>query len=514
MVLIGLVLTVGTCFPAVSYGEPGQSDSTDYEYYDENGYLINEEIEDAVAVNEITPDTSWFNFYRDPDKSYTISTEEQLFGLASLVNEQQAMWKQNRFETFEGVTFELANDIALTHPWTPIGSDDYITFRGVFDGNGYTISGLDVDMTGDYAGFFGYLSGKVKDLKLTGSVRTTGGKAGAFAGYMAKGSKVLRCTSEVSISAGAETGGIAGYNDLGTLRKCINRGRVIGTIKVGGVVGENWGSVSCCGNYGPVTSSQRGMTTYGTGGVAGRSVSVDSSIDCCFNTGVIESATEGTGGIAGYTNSNGASITNSYNTGTVSVKNETSHALDNLTEDTAKGYAGGIVGIVGTKGVKIENCYHAGKILNNQISGGIIGKYENVSKVRDDSYIVNNYYIKQDVNYGVGIDTSGKSRNIRGGTTTVSASSLTISAASLGPHYISDSGGVYGNRCLPVLDWQQPLAEDEVQYLTGIPIDVQQNLNAYMNGDSKGRTEGKTLRLFLGHCDVIAKTTGDENHAN
>ena len=104
---------------------------------DDYGDLVQDQ--DTGSVDTWDVDTSWFD-YLDPKTQYTISTEAQLRGLASLVNEEQYLWKPNRTESFEGVTFVLTRDITLTDAWTPIGIDNQITFAGVFDGKGHSIS--------------------------------------------------------------------------------------------------------------------------------------------------------------------------------------------------------------------------------------------------------------------------------------------------------------------------------------------------------------------------------------
>ena len=95
-----------------------------------------------------------------------------------------------------GVCFKLMADIDLTefiadnYPsdgWLPIGNYS-ARFRGTFDGNGKTISGLTINrVSTDYVGFFGYISrATIKDLTVVAvSIR---GKqyVGGIAGYAYK----------------------------------------------------------------------------------------------------------------------------------------------------------------------------------------------------------------------------------------------------------------------------------------------------------------------------------------
>ena len=198
-------------------------------------------LDQKKSVLKGTPDTSWFD-YKNPKKQYQITSEEQLMGLASLVNEEQASrWKPTRTETFEGVTFKLTKDIKLTGEWTPIGMSESICFAGSFDGNGHTISNVIIKNNADSIGFFGYLKGEVKDLNLSGSIESTGGECGGVAGSLDPSASVTGCSAAMDINAGKKTGGIVGSSNGGKIENCVNRGNVSGTYKVGGVVGENWG---------------------------------------------------------------------------------------------------------------------------------------------------------------------------------------------------------------------------------------------------------------------------------
>ena len=87
-----------------------------------------------------TSDTSWYN---DTDTEFTLTTAEQLAGLAELVDGGN---------TFEGKTIKLDKDFDLkyipegaTEPksFEPAGSfSDNVSFKGVFDGQGHTISNM------------------------------------------------------------------------------------------------------------------------------------------------------------------------------------------------------------------------------------------------------------------------------------------------------------------------------------------------------------------------------------
>lgn len=418
-------------------------------------------------------DTSWFN-YLEPKSEYTISTESQLRGLASLVNEEQYLWKPNRNESFEGVTFILTRDLDLTGSWTPIGVDEQITFSGTFDGQGHTISGIRVESEDPYSGFFGHLSGTVKNLHLEGTVSASADYCGGVAGYLGADAVIRNCQTDVQVAGRNEVGGIAGYVKSGTVYGCINYGEVIGASMTGGVAGEcRGGKIGKCGNRGLIVSNGAGSFNNGTGGIAGRSVSA-SALNMCYNTGDIISSNEATGGIAGYTNSAGSSIRNSYTTGTIRIDKpqvNTGSAFEPgsygdaaVPSQTGSGlpvFAGGIAGYVGTQNVVIENCYNAGQISGADYAGGIIGKCINDSYSETPSRFRNNYFGKGGYDSAIAADSSNRHIRIRGAATEIYDSAFGNLSAELGEAFMDDRTGDYGSSGYPVLTWQPKISTEE-----------------------------------------------------
>lgn len=98
----------------------------------------------------------------DGNGNVTISDEESLFWFAQQVNV--------RGNTFKGKTVSLADDIALTAKWTPVGVSVAKSFQGTFDGKGHAITGMKV--SGAYQaygyGFFKLvISATVKNVTFT-----------------------------------------------------------------------------------------------------------------------------------------------------------------------------------------------------------------------------------------------------------------------------------------------------------------------------------------------------------
>ena len=73
---------------------------------------------------------------------------------------------------YSGVTYSLTSDITILNGYVPIGGlvgNQIVRFRGIFNGNGHTITVPDgVTITGAYAGLFGYIdhTGGIKNLRM------------------------------------------------------------------------------------------------------------------------------------------------------------------------------------------------------------------------------------------------------------------------------------------------------------------------------------------------------------
>ncbi len=132
------------------------------------------------------------------DGIYYVSTASELAWIAEQVNEGNSSTATKAGAKFSGATIQLTNDIYLNNqPWTPIGtlpegknvkddSSDYKTygFQGTFNGDGYTIYGLNAS-SNNATGLFGALYGNVtiKDVIVDGATVTSNHYAGVIAGY-------------------------------------------------------------------------------------------------------------------------------------------------------------------------------------------------------------------------------------------------------------------------------------------------------------------------------------------
>ena len=300
----------------------------------------------SAKTNE---DISWY-IGQENVSEYTLETTAQLFGFAALVNgtAKRADGTLVNSVNFSGKTIYLANDVDVSgYEWIAIGYSDGYTptaFAGTFDGKGHTVT-LTLDTIGqNYVGFFGYVTGTVKNLTVDGSVKADS-------------------TGSNGIGHAA---GVVAYLAGGTVEMCVNRASVT-TDKccyTAGIVGgsEN-GKIKNCRNTGEISS-----TYESTGGHAAGIANEAESVTQCWNEGDIELKTvkgnSSNSRVAGV--ATGAPVLNSANFGKVSGPTWAETGVS--------------IGGVGTTAV--SNSYNLGTVT------GAAGKTYNIS----GGTVVNSYY--------------------------------------------------------------------------------------------------------------------------
>jgi hypothetical protein len=150
--------------------------------------------------------------------------------------------------------------------WTAIG-DWSNQFTGTYDGGGCTISNLTINVSSGYQGMFGLIGtgGVVKNVGLVGGSVSGSYYIGGVVGQ--NNGTVQNCytTSNVS-SLESYTGGVVGSND-GTVQNCYTTGNVSSSMSssnaVGGVVGRNDGTVQNCVALNPRVTHGYSITSIG-----------------------------------------------------------------------------------------------------------------------------------------------------------------------------------------------------------------------------------------------------------
>ena len=243
---------------------------------------------------------------------------------------------------------------------TPIG-DFANPFTGKFSGNGHTVSNFTINQPNkNNIGLFGYNKGTIMNLGVEkaeiNGYNFVGGVCGENYGT------IKNCYNTGTVSGNGKTssdiGGVCGEN-YGTIEDCYNTGTVSGNGEtssyIGGVCGGNYGTIEDCYNTGTVSG-----TKY-VGGVCGRNIG---TIEDCYNTGAVSGNGETSSYIGGVCGNNGGTIQNCYNTVTVSG-----------TE-----YVGGVCGY--NDGDTIQNCYNTGTVSGTEYVGGVCG-YNSGGTIQD-----------------------------------------------------------------------------------------------------------------------------------
>ena len=223
------------------------------------------------------------------DKSvYTIYSATGLKWFANEVNVNK--------NSFSGKTVKLAKDIDLQNEiWTPIGQTGVATFNGVFDGQDYTISNLNVDssaQTGKHysSGLFGWVEshtaghGHLKNVKISGANVTGHHNCGALVGYITQETALVEnchvtgatisCTYANGDADGDKAGALIGNATVATpVKDCTAANSTVSAGRDGGQVigaGREANVTGCSATYVTVTANGTGTGENINNAVIGR----------------------------------------------------------------------------------------------------------------------------------------------------------------------------------------------------------------------------------------------------
>lgn len=269
-------------------------------------------------------------------ETLSIGTAEELLSFA----------ENCRLDSYsKDLTVLLTADIDLT------GKDfqGIPVFYGSFDGDGHTVSGVNITAQGSNMGFFRYLaeSASVSELHISGTVSpggsscNVGGIAGSNAGTLTE------CSFSGEVTGTDNIGSIAGTNTTaGILESCAGKATVYGDHFVGGIVGANAGVIRSCKNEGSINTTEKQNKVDIT----------DITVGTLAGTETAMTVTD-IGGIAG---ANTGVIRGCENTGDVGYPHI--------------GY--NIGGIAGSQAGFIAECTNSGSIHGRKDVGGIVGQME------------------------------------------------------------------------------------------------------------------------------------------
>lgn len=268
--------------------------------------------------------------------------------------ELQTFSKNCALDTWsQGKTAVLAADLDMTGvDFTPIP-----TFAGVFDGQGHTITGLRLTGSGSTVGLFRYIQpgATVRNLTVKGAV-VPGGTRSVVGGIVGDNAGTLEnCVFSGTVEGKSTVGGIAGRNSAaGQIIRCSTSGSVSGESATGGIAGRNLGLILTCVNSAGVnltrTENNLDLKEVDAAALEERVVADDETyhlLNGCSDTG----------GIVGQSSGVVQSCTNNGAVGYPHV-----------------GYNTG--GIAGRQSGYLAGCVNNGTINGRKDVGGIVGQME------------------------------------------------------------------------------------------------------------------------------------------
>ena len=229
------------------------------------------------------------------------------------------------------------------------------TFGGVFLGAGHTIRGLSITDSAAPTGLFCVLQegASIRDLNVEGSVSPEG-DTGSVGGIVGENHGTISgCSFTGTVTGTRDVGGIAGFNTAtGVIRFCRTSGALFGENRSGGVAGTNQGLISASRNnmYVNIESTDPSIDLS--------RIDLDFSLDLTRLTRMDTAniATD-TGGIAGYSSGTIRDCANAAAIGHEHI-----------------GYNVG--GIVGRSCGQIKSCTNKGGVCGRKDVGGIAGQIE------------------------------------------------------------------------------------------------------------------------------------------
>lgn len=283
--------------------------------------------------------------------------------------------------------------------WEPIGITFSDSFKGSFDGGGYDITNLMINLPKkNNIGFFGVIHEAVISNVSLVAVAITGNTnvgslvgncynstidscyvtgtvnglyyIGGMVGFFEQESAMSNSIADSDVQGSDGVGGLAGMSVDSEVVSCHATGDVTGLFGTGGLIGISDSTIHT-NSYAMGNVVSKNMN----GGLVGRDN--NGSYSDCYATGSV-TGTNQTGGLVGWAwNSN---IIYCYATGSVLTTDKGLHA-GGLIGDNASGYIG--------------NCYAIGSVGGNLYVGGLVGANRGDLETGRESTVVNSFAVGQ-----------------------------------------------------------------------------------------------------------------------
>ena len=249
---------------------------------DSAGKTEQQSTDEAIVYQPAVETTDKYDIDDDGEKEtvYEISNAGQLYWFAGLVNGTLDGVEQNTLANavltanitvnenlLDSLQYDTEGNVSNGSDfitWTPIADwmgNRTTQYSGTFDGNNKTVSGLYFNGDSTCIGLFGSSEsdGNIKNVGVVDSYFKGNDHVGGVCGNNA--GTITNCYNAgnlTAIESSATVGGICGYNNGGTVTNCYNTGTVTATgqiASVGGVCGCSIAPISNCYNIGTVTAT-------------------------------------------------------------------------------------------------------------------------------------------------------------------------------------------------------------------------------------------------------------------
>lgn len=257
---------------------------------DSAGKTEQQSTDEAIVYQPAVETTDKYDIDDDGEKEtvYEISNAGQLYWFAGLVNGTLDGVEQNTLANavltanitvnenlLDSLQYDTEGNVSNGSDfitWTPIADwmgNRTTQYSGTFDGNNKTVSGLYFNGDSTCIGLFGSSEsdGNIKNVGVVDSYFKGNDHVGGVCGNNA--GTITNCYNAgnlTAIESSADIGGICGYNNGGTIANCYNTGTVTatGTLAfVGGVCGCSTELILNCYNIGTVTAASSGADISG-----------------------------------------------------------------------------------------------------------------------------------------------------------------------------------------------------------------------------------------------------------
>ncbi len=326
-----------------------------------------EAVQVPSEISQISTGTQTEAAEKEADKNVDEDIEEEVQAMIPVQREEIKIGTVDELLAFAEKcrldTWSVNKKVLLTDDISLLGKEFHgiPTFGGVFDGQGHTISGMNMSAGISHLGLFVNIqkTGTVLNLTASGTLIpagtqiNVGGIAGDNYGI------IKNCNFKGVISASDYVGGIAGYNHIsGMIENCNCQGYLKGVHFAGGIAGSNEGNIYRCTNESQVnTTNTDTQITVDAMTSLTKVINLIKNLNNTSEDANSDITASDIGGIAGISI---GIITRCINKGDVGYEHV--------------GY--NIGGIAGRQSGYIVNCTNNGKILGRKDVAGIVGQAE------------------------------------------------------------------------------------------------------------------------------------------